>query len=85
MIGSLDFCFDNCWPGVDPKTTPEAHRKHLIETFNYLKKMLPRTLIQLVITPSEFYDFIFSRNKKRELHTIKTKCEVLSTNRLPTS
>uniref|UniRef100_A0A1B6GTS3 Phospholipase B1, membrane-associated n=1 Tax=Cuerna arida TaxID=1464854 RepID=A0A1B6GTS3_9HEMI len=50
MMGSNDFCVDICY--VDTKTTPERHRRNLIKTLDILKKALPRTLVQIVISPN---------------------------------
>lgn len=51
MMGSNDFCVDICY--VDTKTSPERHRKNLIKALEKLKRALPRTLVQIVISPSK--------------------------------
>ncbi|XP_054259346.1 phospholipase B1, membrane-associated-like [Macrosteles quadrilineatus] len=50
MMGSNDFCLDICY--IDTKIAPERHRKNLIKTLDLLKEALPRTLVQIVISPN---------------------------------
>ncbi|XP_075216312.1 phospholipase B1, membrane-associated-like isoform X2 [Lycorma delicatula] len=50
-IGSNDFCSDVCYR-KDMYRAPELHRKDLIATIEYLKENLPRTLLQIVVTPN---------------------------------
>lgn len=53
MIGPNDFCLDICYKNK-PEDILEEHRKHLHIVLRTLKQM-PRTLVQIVISPSKFY------------------------------
>ncbi|KAL1117839.1 hypothetical protein AAG570_004154, partial [Ranatra chinensis] len=50
LIGSNDFCVDICYR--DTSKTPERHRNSLLRTLDILIENLPRTLVNLVITPN---------------------------------
>uniref|UniRef100_A0A8D9EWJ6 Phospholipase B1, membrane-associated n=1 Tax=Cacopsylla melanoneura TaxID=428564 RepID=A0A8D9EWJ6_9HEMI len=50
MIGSNDFCSDFCFSELDKVL--DRHRKDLDQVLSYLQQELPRTLVNLVITPN---------------------------------
>ncbi|XP_046981199.1 phospholipase B1, membrane-associated-like [Schistocerca americana] len=50
MVGDNDFCLDVCY-GDTAKKAAENHRKDLIDTLDYLRQNLPRTLVSVVVTP----------------------------------
>ncbi|XP_075215345.1 phospholipase B1, membrane-associated-like [Lycorma delicatula] len=62
MMGSNDFCFDMCYG--DFKSAPERHRKDLRKLLNYLRDNLPRTLVNLVISPNLRIVMNFKRLKR---------------------
>jgi len=53
MIGGNDFCADICYR-PDPFKAVEIHRKDMIETLDYLRDNLPRTLVNVVLPPRKF-------------------------------
>lgn len=50
MIGPNDFCVDMCYV-KDVQSTVENHRKELIQTLRLLRDNLPRTFVNLILTP----------------------------------
>lgn len=53
MMGPNDFCADVCYL-KNPESTLEAHRNHLTKALRLLRDYLPRTLVNVILTPSEF-------------------------------
>ena len=51
MIGTNDICSDYCH---DKTQGPEMHKKNLIKLLDYLYKKMPKTFVNLVVTPCTF-------------------------------
>ncbi|KAF2897244.1 hypothetical protein ILUMI_08932 [Ignelater luminosus] len=51
MIGSNDFCADVCY-SKNPESSIEAHRKHMTKALRLLRDSLPRTLVNVLVTPN---------------------------------
>ncbi|XP_049939390.1 phospholipase B1, membrane-associated-like [Schistocerca serialis cubense] len=50
LIGGNDFCIDMCYEGKAAGAV-ESHRRELMETLDYLRANLPRTIVNLVVAP----------------------------------
>ncbi|GAB0096525.1 hypothetical protein DMENIID0001_120490 [Sergentomyia squamirostris] len=51
LIGSNDFCADICYQ-KDPADSVKKHKKEMIKTLRILKDNFPRTMVQVIATPS---------------------------------
>lgn len=60
MMSSNTFCVELCYD--DYMLFAERHRKELIEALFYIKKHLPRTIVNLIISPSKTNKIIKSIN-----------------------
>lgn len=50
MIGANNICADMCsWE--HPETYPETRRLELIKTFRYIRDNMPRTIVNILLTP----------------------------------
>lgn len=50
LMGSNDFCLDLCY--VDAQAAPERHRRNLIAALDLIRRNLPRTIVQIVVSPN---------------------------------
>lgn len=50
-MGSNTFCLELCYE--DYTKYPEKHREELITALLYIKENLPRTIVNLVLSPSK--------------------------------
>lgn len=57
MIGPNDFCLDICFMNNTERSV-DNNANDLVTALRTLRDNLPRTLINLVIPPSEYIDFI---------------------------
>lgn len=55
LIGPNDFCLDFCYQR-NPDKAPFNHERDLIATLRILRDNLPRTMVNLVLPPSELYN-----------------------------
>lgn len=53
LIGPNDFCLDFCYQR-NPDKAPINHERDLITTLRILRDNLPRTVVNLVLPPSEY-------------------------------
>lgn len=51
MMGSNTFCLDLCYD--DSTQFVERHRNEVVQALLYLKENLPRTIVNLVLSPSK--------------------------------
>lgn len=61
MIGPNDFCVEMCYL-KDPQSIVENHRKEIIQTLRLLRDNLPRTFVNLVLTPGLAFFLICKNN-----------------------
>lgn len=50
LIGPNDFCLDMCYY-QDPNIIVERHEQELTETLRIIRDNLPRTFMQVVVSP----------------------------------
>lgn len=65
MIGGNDFCSDICYHTNATQWINQDQEKYLIKTLRFLKKAMPRTLINLV--PSPLVSLSFSMDNVKEV------------------
>lgn len=53
MMGSNTFCLELCYE--DYTVYPEKHKESIMEALNYIKDNLPRTIVNLIMSPSKCY------------------------------
>lgn len=68
LIGSNDVCSDICFRN-NPEKTADTHEQDLIKALRYLRDNLPRTIVNLIITPSME---ILTRLKGKPQHCYST-------------
>lgn len=51
MMGSNTYCLELCYEDNDKLV--ENHRREILQTLLYLKENLPRTIVNLILSPSE--------------------------------
>jgi len=52
MMGSNTFCLELCYE--DYTMYAEKHRQEVLKSLLYIKENLPRTIVNLVISPSKY-------------------------------
>jgi hypothetical protein len=52
LIGPNDFCLDICYQD-NPEDLVKNHEKHLLSVFRTLRDNLPRTMVNLIVTPGK--------------------------------
>lgn len=50
-MGSNTFCLELCYE--DYTLYAEKHRQELLQALRYIKENLPRTVVNLILSPSE--------------------------------
>lgn len=50
MIGPNTYCLELCYDNYN--VFPEKHKEELMKAFLYVKENLPRTIINLILSPS---------------------------------
>lgn len=63
MMGSNTFCQELCYE--DFTIIAEQHREELLKSLLYIKENLPRTIVNVILSPSKsqnyYYLYIFQR------------------------
>jgi len=57
MMGSNTFCLELCYD--DHTKIAQKHRESIIKALLYIKEHLPRTIVNLILSPSMFNLFIY--------------------------
>jgi len=51
MMGSNTFCLELCYD--DHRLFAEKHREEIVKALLYMKEHLPRTIVNLIMSPSK--------------------------------